>query len=162
MAEAAQVEYQKTQHRKVPFRILHFVLHSLSFDPPPPMPVVADCLSTIAIDLGCDVSNAGATTSDERCVHILRVTNEVQNRTPMRRPRGPSNRRYPNFVSAGRPELGYALPKLRVRIHCFRVLDYEGKRGSECEIVTFRRTHLSATTHSWPRGIVEASWRAGK
>ena len=75
MAEAAQVEYQKTQHRKVPCWILHFVLHSLSLYPPPPMPVVVDCLrSTIAIDLGCDVSNAGATTPDERCVHILRTT----------------------------------------------------------------------------------------
>ena len=73
LAEAAQVEYQKSQHRKVPRWILRFALSFLSLDPPPPIPVVADCLSIVAIDLGCDVSNIRPVTLDERCVHILRT-----------------------------------------------------------------------------------------
>ena len=72
MAEAAQAECQKSQNRKVPRFIIRFALHSLSLCPLPPAPVIADCLMIIAIDLGCDVSNAGATTPDERCVHVLR------------------------------------------------------------------------------------------
>ena len=74
MAEGAQVEYQQAEHRKVPRWILRFALHSLSLDPLPPTSVIADCLSIIAIDLGCDTRGAGFTTSDERCVHILRTT----------------------------------------------------------------------------------------
>ena len=73
-AEDAQAEYQNTQHRKVPRWILRFALCTLSLDPPPPTPVVADCLSIIAIDLGCNVPGAGPVTPDERCVHILQVT----------------------------------------------------------------------------------------
>ena len=69
MVEGAQVEYQNTQPRKVPRWILRFALHSLSLDPPPPTPVVANCLSIIAIDLGCDVSETEL--SHERCVHVL-------------------------------------------------------------------------------------------
>ena len=40
----------------VPCWILRFVLHSLSRSPPPPTSVIVDCLSIIAIDLGCDIS----------------------------------------------------------------------------------------------------------
>ena len=72
--KAAQVEYQKTQHRKVPRWTLRFTLHSLSLDPLPPTSVVADCLSIIAIDLGCNMSNTGAANLDERCVHIPHMT----------------------------------------------------------------------------------------
>ena len=74
MVEAAQVEYQRVQHRKVPRWILRFTLHSLSLDPPPPTPVVADCLSIIAIDLGCDALDTISTASDERCVHVSQRT----------------------------------------------------------------------------------------
>ena len=69
-AEAARVGYQKIQHRRVPDWTLDFAFRSLSLHPPPPSPVVADCLSIIAIDLGCDVSNTGSTTLDERYVRI--------------------------------------------------------------------------------------------
>ena len=69
IAEAAQVAYQGTQCRKVPRWILRFTLRSLSLDPPPPTSVIADCLSIIAIDLGCDISSIG-TTSANRCVCI--------------------------------------------------------------------------------------------
>ena len=70
MAEGALVAYEQTQRGKVPRWILRFALHSLSLDPLPPTPVIADCLSIIAVDLGCDVMDTGFTTSDERCVHI--------------------------------------------------------------------------------------------
>ena len=65
MAEIAQLEHQQTQREKVPGWILHFALHSLSFDPPPPASVVADCLSIVAIDLDC--GGPYFATSDERC-----------------------------------------------------------------------------------------------
>ena len=60
VVNSARREYQRTQHRKVPRRFLHFVIHSLSMDPPPPASVVADCLKIIAIDLGCDLANLPA------------------------------------------------------------------------------------------------------
>jgi hypothetical protein len=72
VAGIAQAKYQQT--RKVPRWALRFTLHCLSLDPLPPASVVADCLSIIAIGLGCDVSNAGFTTSDERSVHIPQMT----------------------------------------------------------------------------------------
>ena len=74
IAEGARAEYQQSQHRKVPCWTLRFALHSLSLDPLPPTPIVADCLLIIAIDLGCDVSDTGFMTSDERCVCTLQTT----------------------------------------------------------------------------------------
>ena len=78
MVEVARAEYQRRKHDvqngnilmklKVPRWILRFALHSLSLDPPPPTSVVADCLTIVAIDLDCDVSNI--VTLDERCVQI--------------------------------------------------------------------------------------------
>jgi hypothetical protein len=73
MAEVAQVKYQQSRYRKIPRWILRFALHSLSLEPLPPTPVVTDCLSIIAIDLGCDVSNTGFAISDERSVCIPRT-----------------------------------------------------------------------------------------
>jgi len=69
VAEAAQVEYQRSQHQKVPRWILCFTLCSLSMHPLPPTSVIADCLSIIAIDLGCDISCI-MTTSVDRYVCI--------------------------------------------------------------------------------------------
>ena len=57
MAEAAQMGYQHTRRTKVSRWILRFSLFSLSLDPPSPPPVIADCLTIIAMDLGCDVSD---------------------------------------------------------------------------------------------------------
>ena len=62
----AREECQRTRDRQVPGRFLRFVVDSLSMDPPPPVPVVADCLKIIAIDLGCDLSNI--TTSGDRYI----------------------------------------------------------------------------------------------
>ena len=70
MIEAAQTGYQETRRQKVPRWILRFAFHSLSLDPLPPTSVIADCLSIIAIDLGC-VAHTGSL--DERCVHISQV-----------------------------------------------------------------------------------------
>jgi hypothetical protein len=74
IAEVAQEIYQRPQYGKAPRWILRFALHSLSLEPLPPTSVVADCLSIIAIDLGCDVSSTGFTTSDERCVRMSQMT----------------------------------------------------------------------------------------
>ena len=56
MARIASAKYQQTECRKVPRWILRFVIYSLSLDPLPAAPIVADCLKIIAIDLGCNVS----------------------------------------------------------------------------------------------------------
>ena len=73
MVKAAQAEYQKPPHGKVPRWILRFALHCLSLDPPPPASIVADCLSIIAIDLVCDLTVVGVMAPDERCVCISRT-----------------------------------------------------------------------------------------
>ena len=57
VVNSAWAEYQRTKHRKVPRRFLHFVIHSLSMDPPPPASVIEVCLKIIAIDLGCNISH---------------------------------------------------------------------------------------------------------
>ena len=67
--EAARVEYRRTEGKKVPRWILHFAMHSLSLDSPPPTSVIADCLTIVAIDLGCDVSNIMA--SENRYAQVL-------------------------------------------------------------------------------------------
>jgi hypothetical protein len=71
MVEAAQAGYLQARSMEVPHWILHFVLDSLSLDPPPPVSVIADCLTITAIDLGCDVSNI--VVLENRCVRILQV-----------------------------------------------------------------------------------------
>ena len=60
VVDSAWTECQRTRRRKVPRRFLHFVLHSLSMDPPPPVSVVVDCLRIVAFDLGCDPSDIAA------------------------------------------------------------------------------------------------------
>jgi len=68
LAKVARFKCQRSQRGKVPRFVLRFALHSLSLDPQPSASIVADSLLIIAIDLGCDVPDAGTTTSDERCV----------------------------------------------------------------------------------------------
>ena len=70
VAEVARVAYWQTRYQKVPRWTLRFALHSLSLGLIPPMSAIADCLSIIAIDLGCDVSKTGFTMLDEGCVRI--------------------------------------------------------------------------------------------
>ena len=64
----AQFEYQRNQPQKVPRWILRYGCQLLSQDPLPPTSVIVDCLSVIAMDLGCTVTSG--TTLGERYVHI--------------------------------------------------------------------------------------------
>ena len=64
---------QRMRHVKVPVRFLHFVAYSLSADPPPPVPVIADCLKIVAIDLGCDLSNITAFEYRYTCPDLIIV-----------------------------------------------------------------------------------------
>ena len=66
LAKISRVEYQRERREKVPCWLLRFALHSLSQSPLPPTSVVIDCLSIVAIDLGCDFSTT--TTLGERYV----------------------------------------------------------------------------------------------
>jgi len=73
LLELAKVRSQRTKKPKVPYTILQFTLHSLSLDPLPPTSVIVDCLSIIAIDLGCGISETGTIVSDERYVFIQQM-----------------------------------------------------------------------------------------
>ena len=65
IASLVQFRYRRVWPLKVPRWALHFALHYLSQNPLPPPPVVVDCLSIIAIDLGCAVPDI-ITTPAER------------------------------------------------------------------------------------------------
>ena len=62
---------RRSSSKKVPRWILRFALHHLSQDPPPPTPIVINCLLIIAVDLGCTALNT--TALDERYVHIWQI-----------------------------------------------------------------------------------------
>ena len=73
LAELVQSEYRRSECReregerergKFPRWIIRFALHSLSLYPP--KTVVIDCLSVVAIDLGCEVPNIAVMASGER------------------------------------------------------------------------------------------------
>jgi len=68
LAKLAWSEYQRGElyKEKVPRWILRFALRALSLDPLPSTPIVVDCLSIIAVDLGCDISNTRTMSSDRR------------------------------------------------------------------------------------------------
>ena len=74
LVKVAQFGYQRAQKAKVPRCVLRFALYSLSLNPLPPTPVVADSLLIIAIDLGCDLSDIGTVAPDKRYVHISEMT----------------------------------------------------------------------------------------
>ena len=65
---AKKINYQVFWATKVWRWVLRFALHFLSLDPPSSASVIADCLTIVAIDLDCDISNIVAL--DERCVQI--------------------------------------------------------------------------------------------
>jgi hypothetical protein len=68
MVEAARVNYRQTLPSKVPRWMLRSALHFLSLGSSSPTSVVANYLTIIAIDLGCDIPEAMS--SNERCVRI--------------------------------------------------------------------------------------------
>ena len=68
MVGTAQEKYQQSQHTKVPRWILRSALYFLSLGPLSPESVVADCLTVIAMDLGCDIPSI--VILDDGYVHI--------------------------------------------------------------------------------------------
>jgi len=70
LVKIAWLWYQRPRRlgdqKKVPRWVLRFSLHSLLSDPEPPVPIVADCLTIIAIDLGCNVSESDIRNLDKR------------------------------------------------------------------------------------------------
>ena len=66
LSELAQFKYRGSERPKVPRWILRFALRFLASDTLLPTSVVTDCLSIIAVDLDCDVSNIGDVTLGER------------------------------------------------------------------------------------------------
>jgi len=76
MAQVAQVEYHRREGKKPEIlRVLvRFALRFLSQDPLPPTSVIVDCLTVVATDLGCDVSDTNAVTQDEKCVYAPKTT----------------------------------------------------------------------------------------
>ena len=71
LVRLVKFKYGRMRQAKAPRWILRLTLYFLSLNPLPPTPVIADCLTIIAVDLDCDVSNPGAAMSDERYVHTL-------------------------------------------------------------------------------------------
>ena len=71
MVQAAQEGYRHTQHRKVHRWILRSSVYPLSLGPLASASVIADCLTIVAIDLGCDIPSIA--TVEERCLQILSV-----------------------------------------------------------------------------------------
>ena len=66
LVQAAHEGYQQAQGRNVPRLMLRCALYFLSLGAVAPTYAIADFLTITAIDLDCDVSNAG--TLDESCV----------------------------------------------------------------------------------------------
>ena len=68
IAKVVQVEYQRTNHQKVPRWILRFALHVLSLDPQAPASAIADCLMIAGTELQGSFLNT--VTLDGRCAKI--------------------------------------------------------------------------------------------
>ena len=68
-----QVAHKERHNGKVPRRILRFVVRSMSQDPPSSISVVINCLTIIAIDLGCDISEDDARNLDERYAPLFQL-----------------------------------------------------------------------------------------
>jgi len=59
--------------KKVPRWVLRFSLHSLLWDPEPPVSVITNCLMIVAIDLGCDISEGDLRNLEERCARLVQL-----------------------------------------------------------------------------------------
>ncbi|KAF9644088.1 hypothetical protein BDM02DRAFT_1229846 [Thelephora ganbajun] len=74
LAQAAKFEYRRRRHHQdVPYWLVRFALRFLSQDQLPPTSVVADCLTIIAVALGCDVPDTNSMAPDEnaRLEHLF-------------------------------------------------------------------------------------------
>ena len=75
LAQAAQLEYHRAGDQpKVPRWLVRFALRFLSQSPLPPTPVVVDCLTVIATDLGCTLPDANRMTIGDRHVYARKTT----------------------------------------------------------------------------------------
>jgi hypothetical protein len=74
LAQAAQLEYHRGEDQpKAPRWLIRFALRFLSQSPPPPTPVVVDCLTIIATDLGCAPPDVNRMALGERHVSTLKT-----------------------------------------------------------------------------------------
>jgi len=61
---------QVAQGGKLPHWVLHFVIYSLSKYPPSPTSVVIDCLTIVATDFGCAISEDDSRNPDDRYARL--------------------------------------------------------------------------------------------
>ena len=77
LARVAQIEYRRRREKpKVPRWLLRFAFRFLSQDPLPPTSVIVDCLTMIAIDLGCHTPNINVVAKDgidQGCVYTYKI-----------------------------------------------------------------------------------------
>ena len=75
LTELAQSKYRRREdgRKKVPRWILSFAMQSLLRNPHLPTSAAVDCLSIVAVDLGCNIPNSRTTASDRRYVHLLQT-----------------------------------------------------------------------------------------
>ena len=76
LANIFEFKPQRTEKVNVYHFVLCFVLHSLSLYPLPSMSIIANCLSIIVIDLGCNVPETRTIVLDERygCIWQVNTT----------------------------------------------------------------------------------------
>jgi len=60
----------------LPDYIREFVLHSLRLKPPPPAPIIADCLFIVGLVLGIQLHKADLFVADKRWVHFARIRHD--------------------------------------------------------------------------------------
>ena len=78
LVTVAWLNYQKIElegRKKVPRWVLRFSLHSLLWNPEPPVSVIADCLMVVAIDLGCDMLESDIRNPDKRYASLAQLHN---------------------------------------------------------------------------------------
>ena len=68
-----QAVYNGRHHEKAPRWVLRFVVCSLSRDPPSSVSVVTDCLTIIAIDLGCDIQEGDVRNPNEKYARLSQL-----------------------------------------------------------------------------------------
>jgi len=59
--------------RRITRWMVRFSLHFLVWDPKPPVPVIVDCLSIIAVDFGCDLSQSHIMKLDKRYACVTQL-----------------------------------------------------------------------------------------
>jgi len=68
-----QVAHKGKQHGEVPRWVLHSATHSLTHGPQPPVSVTTNCLTIIAIDLGCEIPEDDVGNVDKRYERLAQL-----------------------------------------------------------------------------------------